>query len=116
MEGDVGVGDLIIERWCWRLGDQDVGVEDSEGRVITSSIKRGQYFHILRTFLSETLRRGFTCHRKKAPNLGPLAARACSPCVDIAGHSCCTNEGLESHCKKMPKVGKWDLRLTKWAS
>ena len=107
-------------RWGWRLGDQEavlegnVRVEESEGRVIISSIRRRQHFHILRALLSKTLRRGFTAHQKKAPKVRLTAAHACSPCTDITGHSCCANEGLESHHKKVLKVGKRDLRLTKW--
>ena len=58
-------------RWDWRLGDWEamlegnVGVGDPEGRVIISSIKREQHFHILRTLHSETLRTGFTNHGRR---------------------------------------------------
>ena len=92
----------------------DVGVEDSEGTVIISSIRRGQHFHILRTLLSKTLRRAFTTHQKKALKVGPPAGRAYSLRVHIAGYSCYINKGLQSHRKKAQKVGKQDLRSTRW--
>ena len=66
-------GMTAIGRQCWRA------TSGSETRrvVIISSVRRGQHFHILRTLLSEMLRRGFTAHQKKAPKVGPSAARAC---------------------------------------